>query len=348
MTKYAGLSVRVRCESDAPSSIPPLPVSQIRCSRAEEDVKVKELEHRALLAKVNKNTHAETVARKGAEDAFKKIEQNKETAKRKSEAREAAEKTLSETRQVFEAAQLSSLEIQKQNDEAEKGLIAAKAHQEAMTKNLEHAEFAASTKAVRKAQADADAAQVAELTEEKRLTTLVARALQMTDAVTRAIADRDAAIAKRQAKEVALEKAAEKIREAEARLMQADTLVAELEHVVLEIGIAKFASKDVHIAPEEAMSNAEGARRPRRTAALRDIKMIASRGAHELSVVDKWWLFRGWVAEGNHSEDMMWNVRKLFYSADGKELVRCVSCALPAAQAIAAHPASISARSGAS
>jgi len=114
------------------------------------------------------------------------------------------------------------------------------------------------------------------------------------------------------------------------------------------IGLAKFASKDVHIAPEEAMSNAEGARRPRRTAALRDIRMIASRGAHELSVVDKWWLFRGWVAEGNHSEDMMWNVRKLFYSADGKELVRCVSCALPAAQAIAAHPASISARSGAS
>lgn len=309
---------------------------------------MKELEHRALQAKVTKNTHAETVARKGAEDAFKKIEQNKETAKRKSEAREAAEKTLSETRQVFEAAQLSSLEIQQQNDEAEKGLIAAKANQEAMTKNLEHAEFAASTKAVRKAQADADAAQVAELTEEKRLTTLVARALQMTEAVTRAIADRDAAIAKHQAKEVALEKAAEKIREAEARLMQADTLVAELEHVVLEIGIAKFASKDVHIAPEEAISNAEGARRPRRTAALRDIKMIASRGAHELSVVDKWWLFRGWVAEGNHSEDMMWNVRKLFYSADGKELVRCVSCALPAAQAIAAHPASISARSGAS
>jgi hypothetical protein len=222
---------------------PPLPVSQIRCSRAEEDVKMKELEHRALQAKVTKNTHAETVARKGAEDAFKKIEQNKETAKRKSEAREAAEKTLSETRQVFEAAQLSSLEIQQQNDEAEKGLIAAKANQEAMTKNLEHAEFAASTKAVRKAQADADAAQVAELTEEKRLTTLVARALQMTEAVTRAIADRDAAVAKRQAKEVALEKAAEKIREAEARLMQADTLVAELEHVVLEIGIAKFASK---------------------------------------------------------------------------------------------------------
>ena len=48
---------------------------------------MKELEHRALQAKVNKNTHAETVARKGAEDAFKKIEQNKETAKRKSEAR---------------------------------------------------------------------------------------------------------------------------------------------------------------------------------------------------------------------------------------------------------------------
>ena len=242
LIKNAGLSVRVKCESDAPSP-PPLPVSQIRCSRAEEDVKMKELEHRALQAKVTKNTHAETVARKGAEDAFKKIEQNKETAKRKSEAREAAEKTLSETRQVFEAAQLSSLEIQQQNDEAEKGLIAAKANQEAMTKNLEHAEFAASTKAVRKAQADADAAQVAELTEEKRLTTLVARALQMTEAVTRAIADRDAAVAKRQAKEMALEKAAEKIREAEARLMQADTLVAELEHVVLEIGIAKFASK---------------------------------------------------------------------------------------------------------
>lgn len=90
---------------------------------------------------------------------------------------------------------------------------------------------------------------------------------------------------------------------------------------VLELGLAKFEAKEVFVSAEEARETANDARLPRRTAALKDIKLIASRGTAELSVVDKFWLFRKWVSEGSHSEDLMWNVRRLFYSADGKELV---------------------------
>ena len=70
---------------------------------------------------------------------------------------------------------------------------------------------------------------------------------------------------------------------------------------------------------EEAEANAVDARSQRRTAAAKDIRMVAiGKAPADLTAADKWYLFYQSILPENKGADVMsWNVRRLLYGIDG-------------------------------
>jgi len=278
-------------------------------------LKEREADYKRVSHLSQKANQTEVAAEAAADDAHAKVKSAQEDLDAKKLQAQEANETGKEAAAVMASAQAVF-------DEAEKEASLAVANHQLAENNLKDAHEAAEATTVTRLEEIAEAAQKEEkvaVAEEKRLVELAEAAKEAMD---KAADERDATKAAAAEKHEHAEKLAERENEADAKEEVVDGLITELEAKVHALAVATFESRmgaPAFWTYEEGEATAEASRESRREAANHDARAVAtaSRDRHlELSVVDKWLLFRKMTAENSSSADT-WNVKKIFHKDGG-------------------------------
>ena len=288
--------------------------------RTQEQLKDREKDLAKISAQSAKASKAETEADQAVDQGQKRLNACKEDYILKQDLTVKAEAAATEAARVLVDQTAASELAAEEQAVAEKAAAEADAAFQIVQKKLEHAQQAASTTYVEHAAHAAKEAKVVEsqavITEER----CKVAAAEAKEAEAKAAAEKETAVAFADQKAAQAEKATDKEKDAVAKANHVDELVQELDSKVLALAVAKYAVRGAHMDVEDAKAMAVESRATRRAAAVKDLRVLtmAKEKAEEFTAPDKWYVFHQWVQETPHPDMGLWNMRRLFYSIDGK------------------------------
>ena len=202
---------------------------------------------------------------------------------------------------------------------AKKESVEALAKENEMADKLKNLKVTASAAAVQSAEDEAAIAKDAKENAEKVLVRVLATASQAQEAMLKAVANRDSAVAAMEAKQILTSKALEKENEADLKKQHADMAVLELQAKVQVLAEASLAERGLEMSSTERAAAEEDAR-AREALAVKDIRaLMKSANPDKITLIDKWHAFRQLAEEGEGGIDI-WNTRRMFYALDGNIL----------------------------
>lgn len=283
--------------------------------RTQKTLKEREAEHKRISASSAKANSAESAAEAAADDAVDKVRAARDDMQAKS-AQAVESHELSQNAAAALAKQTTITE------DAEKQASVWIANHEKAEGQLKTARAAAAATTVTRLEEIAEGAQEAEKAAVKEEARSIAAAAAAKEAMEKTAVERDTANVVAAEKHATAEKVAEREHEAEAKEALVDALVSELEEKVHSLALATYESRMGAPAwwnREEGEGTAQATRQARQAEASHDIKTLASavKAKHlDVSVLDKWRLFKQWSESNSHGVEM-WNARRLFYGKDG-------------------------------
>ena len=282
--------------------------------RTQKTLKERESEYKRISAASAKANSAEAAAEAASDDAIDKVNKAREDLEMKAEQATSAQQQAKDT----EAALAKQTGI---TEEAEKEASKWIANHATAESELKVAKAAAAATTVTRLEEIAQAAKAAEEAATAEEVRSIAAAAAAKDAMEKALVERDAATVAAAEKHANAEKVAEREHEAEAKESIVDHLVAELEEKVHLLATATYEARmgaPAWWSREEGENTAQETRNARQAETSLDIRALAAANKtkhYDVSVLDKWQLFKQWASSSQGSE--MWNARKIFYAKDG-------------------------------
>ena len=283
--------------------------------RTQKTLKERDSEYKRISAASAKANSAETAADAASDDATERVRVAKEDLATRSQQAENAKVQAAEA-----AAALSS-----------QTTVTEEAERQASTWIAKHADAEAKLKTARADAAATTVVRLEEFAQQAKETEKNARAEELRaiaaaaaakEAAERAVLERDSATVAAAEKHANAEKVAEREHEAEAKEVVVEALMTELEDKVHALALATYEARMGATAwwsHDEGEKTAFETRTARQQEASLDIRTLAAamKTKHlDVSVLDKWVLFKQHTSE-SHGQADMWNARRLFYGKDG-------------------------------